>query len=71
MCRRVAAYGVVLVRSTCSRRHAAVLSSGQTVVTDFPDPALISNLERNVQENIPPARRQAIVVEVSSRRMLS
>lgn len=35
-------------------------------MTDFPDPDLIQNLQRNVDENIPEDRRNAIAVEVST-----
>jgi hypothetical protein len=37
----------------------------QVVTTDFPDPALISNLEWNRDANLAPALRHRLVVKVS------
>merc|ERR1711939_159451 len=42
---------------------SALEGAAKSVVTDFPDPSLISNLERNARENVPSDIKDRIIVE--------
>ncbi|KZT20524.1 hypothetical protein NEOLEDRAFT_1122557 [Neolentinus lepideus HHB14362 ss-1] len=41
----------------------ALNGARQTVLTDYPDKELVDNLMNNVQENLPEARRESVVVQ--------